>query len=149
MKWQIKKFDQLKKKQLYSLMRLRADVFVVEQDCPYQDLDGQDQNAYHLLGHLKKDLVAYARIFPPDALQPEYSRIGRIVTSQDYRGKGIGKKLVKKSIDFCRKEFYKYPIKISAQERLKGFYTALGFSAGGKGYIEDGIPHCAMYLFFD
>jgi ElaA protein len=146
MEWSFKEFDKLRLTELYDLLKLRASVFVVEQNCPYQDLDEKDHHATHLLGYEKNNLVAYSRIFPRGTIDKKYASIGRIVTQKKSRGKGLGHELVKKSIDFCREQNTHQAIKISAQVYLKGFYSRLGFVEKGKIYLEDGIPHCAMYL---
>ena len=146
MKWSFRAYDELKLSELYDLLELRAKVFVVEQDCAYQDLDGNDPKATHLLGYQKNKLIAYYRIFRPGAFEIKYARIGRIVTHKQNRGKGIGYTLVKKSIAFCKDHFGEQTIKISAQVYLIKFYTQCGFIEKGKTYLEDGIPHCAMYF---
>lgn len=146
MEWSFKKFDRLELSELYDILTLRSSVFVVEQECPYQDLDKKDHQATHLLGYTKNDLIAYARIFPPGVIDKKYARIGRVVTQKENRGKGIGFSLVEKSIRYCRDNFVCKTIKISAQVYLKSFYTRMGFVEKGKIYLEDGIPHRAMYL---
>ena len=146
MEWLFREYEELTLSELYELLKLRASVFVVEQDCPYQDLDGKDSRATHLLGYQKNKLIAYSRIFRPGAFEKKYARIGRIVTHKQNRGKGIGYTLVKKSIAFCKDHFGEQTIKISAQVYLIKFYTQCGFVEKGKTYLEDGIPHCAMYF---
>lgn len=148
MKWIFKKFETLKLTELYDLLKLRSSVFVVEQDCVYQDLDEKDQQATHLLGYENEKLIAYSRIFSPGTFEKKYSRIGRIVTKKQYRGKGIGQNLVQRSIDFCAKQFNRETIKVSAQVYLKKFYNQQGFVEKGKIYNEDGIPHHAMFFLF-
>lgn len=145
MEWLFKEYEELTVSELYELLKLRASVFVIEQDCLYQDLDGKDSQATHLLGY-KKKLIAYSRIFPPGTIDKEHARIGRIIITKQYRGKGIGFKLVKKSVSFCKEHFGNQIIKISAQVYLKKFYNQCGFVEKGKIYLEDGIPHCFMYL---
>ena len=145
MEWLFREYEKLTLSELYELLKLRASVFVVEQDCPYQDLDGKDLQATHLRGY-KKKLIAYSRIFPPGTVDKEHASIGRIITIKQERGKGIGFKLVKKSVTFCREHFGDQIIKISAQVYLKKFYNQCGFVEKGKIYLEDGIPHCSMYL---
>ena len=146
MEWFFKAHDELRLNELYDLLELRAKVFVIEQDCVYQDIDGNDLKAIHLLGYKKKSLVAYSRIFRPGVFDKKYARIGRIVTQKQIRGNGIGYTLVRKSIAFCKHHFGKKTIKISAQVYLKNFYNQCGFIEKGKIYLEDGIPHCSMYL---
>lgn len=146
MEWLFREYEELTLSELYELLKLRASVFVVEQDCPYQDLDGKDSRATHLLGYQKNKLIAYSRIFRPGAFEKKHARIGRVVTQKQERGKGIGFNLVQKSISFCKEHFGNQTIKISAQVYLKKFYNQYGFVEKGKIYLEDGIPHCAMYL---
>ncbi len=146
MEWLFREYEELTLSELYELLKLRASVFVVEQDCPYQDLDGKDSQATHLLGYQKNKLITYSRIFRPGAFEKKHARIGRVVTQKQERGKGIGFNLVQKSISFCKEHFGNQPIKISAQVYLKKFYNQFGFVEKGKIYLEDGIPHCAMYL---
>ena len=146
MEWLFKEYDDLKLNELYDLLKLRATVFVVEQSCVYLDLDGKDSKASHLMGYKNNKLIAYSRIFAPGVIDKNYARIGRIVTYKKYRGKGIGYNLVQKSIGFCKKRFGKNVIKISAQVYLKKFYNQCGFVEKGRTYMEDGIPHFAMYF---
>jgi ElaA protein len=146
MEWVLKKYDELRLNELYELLKLRASVFVVEQDCLYLDLDGKDPRATHILGYQKNNLVAYSRIFRSGAFEKKHARIGRIVIHKQSRRKGIGLELVKKSIAFCKEHFGNQTIKISAQVYLKNFYNQCGFIEKGEIYSEDGIPHFAMYL---
>lgn len=142
--WILKSFDELNVYQLYEILRLRAEVFVVEQNCPYQDLDSKDIKSFHLIGtNEKNELIAYSRILPPNVSYNEAS-IGRVVTSQKYRKKGAGKELMKKSIDALYEKFGQVPIRIGAQLYLKIFYENFGFSQEGEQYLEDNIPHIIM-----
>ena len=144
MEWTIKDWSELSKDEIEKIFSLRSEVFIVEQDCVYQDIDGKDKLAKHVLGFEKKELIAYSRIFKPGDYFKEAS-FGRAVVRKSYRGKGYGHLLVDKSIDHLkiRKQ---QPIKISAQSYLKDFYSYHGFIAKGDEYMEDGIPHTAMYL---
>lgn len=139
------RFDELSAEQLYMLLRLRATVFIVEQQCIYQDLDNKDQQSLHLLGYHAENLVAYARILPPGLSYPEAS-IGRVVTSPEARKHGFGKALMREAIQLCRQRYNGVLIRISAQEYLLAFYSDLGFEAVGVPYLEDGIPHVEMIL---
>lgn len=131
--------------ELYAVLRLRAEVFVVEQDCVYQDLDDKDQEGYHLLGYDKDgDLVAYTRLLPKGISYTEYPSIGRVITSMKVRRNGAGKILMEKSIEEVQRLFGIVPIKISAQVYLDKFYRNLGFKPVGEEYLEDGIPHISM-----
>ena len=138
------RFNELTTLQLYDLLQLRADVFVVEQDCVYQDVDGKDYQAHHLLIYDAKRLVAYSRIFLPGVQDPEHAIIGRVVVHQAYRKEGLGKRLMSESIAALSEQGRTPSIKISAQSHLQNFYSALGFIATGKDYLEDGIPHSEM-----
>lgn len=139
----LKRFDELTLHQLYAALQLRIEVFIVEQNCPFQDADDKDQNCYHLLGYFNNKLVAYTRLVPPGVAYAEMS-IGRVVTSSSARGSGAGKALMHKSIERLYLLFGRQAIKIGAQLYLKKFYESFGFVQTGEGYIEDGIPHIHM-----
>ncbi len=138
-------FDALSKDLLYQIMRLRQEVFIVEQNCPYLDADGKDQDSYHLIGlNPDGEVLAYTRILPKGISYPEYCSIGRVVTSEKARGIGAGKEVMLHSIALCKEKFPEQKIKISAQSYLDKFYTELGFQYTGDSYLEDNIPHQAM-----
>ncbi len=139
-------FSQLSLDQLYAIMVIRQEIFVVEQDCPYLDADGKDQESWHLMGFDEGKLAAYTRLVPQGLSYPEYVSIGRVVVAMDSRGKGYGKILMEESIRRCRDVFGEQAIKISAQSHLEAFYRSLGFEPTGAEYLEDGIPHMAMTL---
>jgi len=139
-----KQFKDLSLEELYAMMVLRQEVFVVEQDCPYLDADGKDQVSWHLMGYEGEALVAYTRLVPADVSYEKYPSIGRVITAEKVRGRGIGIKLMQESIRHCETLFGKIPIKISAQVYLLRFYNSLGFERVGADYLEDGIPHLAM-----
>jgi len=141
-----KNFQALTTEELYKILALRAEVFVVEQNCPYQDVDGKDSHSIHVLGYIKNKLVAYARVLGQGVSYQEYASIGRIVTSPSIRGKKFGHELVDFSIKVCQKNFPGQPIKISAQAHLEKFYNKHGFKATGEAYLEDDIPHIGMIL---
>jgi ElaA protein len=149
MRWQLLPFDDLSARQLYDAMRLRAEVFVVEQQCVFSDPDGHDPRALHLLGWRDgapdepPALLAYARIFPPGALFDEAS-IGRVVTSPSARGTGLGRALMAEAMNRTRALFPDAPVKLAAQQRLERFYTTLGFRTVSKAFLEDGIVHVYM-----
>ena len=138
-----KKFDKLSLQELHDIYALRSEVFVVEQDCVYQDIDGKDVNSIHIIGKKQEEIIAYSRIMN---LNNEFCSIGRVLVKKELRKKGIGLKLMKKSIEKAKKLYNKKKIKISAQEYLKNFYTDIGFKHTGKSYLEDGIPHIEMTL---
>lgn len=141
MEWTVKGWSELSLDEIEKIFMLRSEVFVVEQDCIYQDIDGKDKLAKHVLGFEKEELVAYSRIFETGYYFKEAS-FGRAVVKKTHRGKGIGDELVKKSLEHIEDK----TIKISAQSYLKNFYSSHGFKAERKEYLEDGIPHIAMYL---
>lgn len=139
-----KKFDKLSLQELHDIYALRSEVFVVEQDCVYQDIDGKDLSSIHVLGFENKKLVAYARILDEGLSYSNYASIGRIVVSPPYRGKNIGHSLVEFSVKTTKKIYEQKPIKISAQAHLENFYKKHHFKTTGENYLEDGIPHIAM-----
>jgi len=140
-----KSFSELTTDELYEIIALRQEVFVVEQDCPYLDADGKDQQAWHLTGFDKDEkLIVYARIAPKGVFYENYVSISRIVSSPSVRGKGMGKKLIIESLVTIEKLFSNQEIKISAQCYLTRFYNSFGFETIGEEYLEDNIPHIAM-----
>lgn len=143
MEFVVKTYDELTKDELYDLLQLRAEVFVVEQDCPYQDVDGKDKKALHVLAYAKDTLAAYTRIFAPGDYF-ERSSIGRVVVKESQRKNKFGYSLMHKSIEVINNHYSNVEIEISAQEYLKKFYTSLGFDQVGEGYLEDNIPHIKM-----
>ena len=143
MKFDSKKFHELDNKTLHNIFLLRSEVFVVEQECVYQDIDGKDINSIHIIGKKQEEIIAYSRIMNSNN---EFCFIGRVLVKKEFRKKGIGIKLMEKSIEKARKLYNQKKIKISAQEYLKNFYTGLGFKHTGKRYLEDGIPHIEMTL---
>lgn len=143
MNWRLKKFEKLTTQELYDILRLRSEVFVVEQNCVFLDMDNKDQQSYHLLGFNNDQLVAYTRLVPP-GIAYEYPSIGRVVTSPAERKSGFGKQLMEKSIEETIRLFGNHPIKIGAQLYLHKFYTSLGFKQTSDIYLEDGIEHIEM-----
>lgn len=142
--WKIKSFEELTVAELYAILRLRSEVFIIEQNCAYQDLDNSDQKALHLMGTDDSgQLLAYTRIFAPGIKYTEAS-IGRVVTSPLARGTGVGRELMERSILELQQHYGKIPIKIGAQQYLQRFYTSLGFEQTSDTYLEDGIPHIEM-----
>jgi ElaA protein len=141
-----KHFRDLSLMELYQCMRIRQEVFVVEQDCPYVDADGKDLNAWHLMCWFKGYLVGYARLIAPDVSYEGYTSIGRVMTSKMVRKFSFGKQLMEVAIQQTQKHFPDYPIKLSAQSYLIRFYESFGFQTVGDEYMEDGIPHIAMIL---
>jgi ElaA protein len=139
----VKTFSQLTTKELYDLLQLRSEVFVVEQDCVYQDIDGKDQKALHVLGFKDEVLVGYTRIFKPGDYF-ELASIGRVVVIENERKHKYGYDIMDASIKTIKDVFNTTDIKISAQCYLKRFYNNLQFFEVGDQYLEDGIPHIAM-----
>lgn len=143
--WYYKYFNDLTTKELYQILQLRNEVFIVEQNCPFQDLDDKDFKCFHLIG-LDDDsqkIMAYTRIVPEGISYTEAS-IGRVVTSPQARGEGIGKVLMEKSIQLLEELYGGVPIRIGAQLYLKKFYESFGFQQVGEIYLEDGIEHILM-----
>lgn len=155
MKWTLCPFDELSAEALYEILALRAEVFVVEQECAYLDPDGKDLKAYHLLGQAgcggsndascngHGELAAYARIFAPGDYLGECS-IGRVAVSPRHRGAGLGRELMERSLAAIERLWGDAPVTISAQQYLEKFYASLGFVTLGEPYLEDGIPHIRM-----
>lgn len=145
MTWTIKKFEDLDPFELYAILQLRSEVFVVEQNCVFLDMDNKDRHCHHNMGWKDNKLVAYARIVPPGISYVE-SSIGRIVTSPSARGQGLGKALVRQCIQTLYQLHGKGIIRIGAQLYLKEFYESFGFRQAGEIYLEDGIQHIEMLL---
>lgn len=143
MEIRIKTFEELSTNELYGVLQLRAEVFVVEQHCVYQDLDGKDQKALHIMGIKDNNVVAYTRIFKPGDYFKEAS-IGRVVVKASERKYGYGYQIMLASIKAVREHLNETIIKLSAQTYLKRFYNSLGFIEVGEEYLEDDIPHIAM-----
>ena len=138
-----KTFKELTTDELYALLQLRSEVFVVEQDCVYQDIDYKDQKALHVLGFKNDKLVAYTRLFKPGDYF-NYASIGRVIVAQNEREHKYGYDIMNASINAIKEYYNETRIKISAQTYLKKFYNNLGFEEVGEGYLEDGIPHIGM-----
>jgi len=141
----LKTFDELSANELYELLQLRAEIFVVEQNCAYQDLDEKDKKALHLMGYNRGKLISYARILAPGVSYKEAS-IGRVVVAISYRKKGTGKELMHEAIKATLEKFKTNEIVISAQQYLERFYSDLNFVTESESYLEDNIPHVKMRL---
>tara|TARA_B110001469_G_scaffold126613_1_gene144744 strand:- start:1620 stop:2063 length:444 start_codon:yes stop_codon:yes gene_type:complete len=139
----IKTFNELSINELYDLLQLRSEVFVVEQNCIYQDIDGKDKKSLHVIGKSNNKVVAYTRIFKPGDYFNE-SSIGRVVVDKNERHLSYGSLIMEASITAIDNKFNSSLIKISAQVYLESFYNKLGFKSIGKTYLEDGIPHIEM-----
>ena len=143
LEWKIKRFEALSIKELYDLLQLRAEVFIVEQNCVYQDIDGKDEKALHLIGEDKGEMVAYARLFKPNDYF-EQASIGRVVVKEHSRSKKLGHILMREAIQVIKTHFDQRKITISAQLYLKKFYESHGFVQTSDMYLEDDIPHIEM-----
>lgn len=143
-RFEVKRFDELSVTELYKILRLRAEIFIVEQDCVYQDIDNKDQKAIHVIGYKNEEIVAYTRLFKAGDYYDENASFGRVVVSEKERKYGYGHNLIKVSIQAIEANFKTKRVKISAQKYLKKFYESHGFICSGKEYMEDGIPHIAM-----
>ncbi|WP_016772795.1 GNAT family N-acetyltransferase [Pseudomonas sp. R62] len=143
--WICKHHRDLGKEQLYALLKLRSDVFVVEQKCTYPDLDGQDLegDTHHLMGWEDDQLMAYLRLLDPESQGGDVV-IGRVVTAPAGRGKGLGHAMMEQALKQAEKHWPQVPIYLSAQAHLQGYYGKYGFEVAGEEYLEDGIPHIGM-----
>ncbi|RIA11105.1 ElaA protein [Flavobacteriaceae bacterium MAR_2010_72] len=141
--FKIKTFQDLSTQELYDILQLRSEVFVVEQNCVYQDLDGKDQKALHVMGYKQQKLVAYTRLFNAGLYFDEAS-IGRVIVAKNERQHSYGYDIMKASVEAIKTHYNQSRIKLSAQCYLKRFYNNLGFNEVGEEYLEDGIPHVAM-----
>lgn len=145
MTWTLKEFDALSPAELYAILQLRNEVFVVEQQCVFQDADDKDQVSKHLMGYAGGELLAYCRLVPPGTAYTEVS-IGRVVTSPKARRSGAGKELMRQALSHIYTIYGKVPVKIGAQLYLRDFYASFGFRQEGNIYLEDGIEHIYMNL---
>jgi len=141
----IKSFQELDTEELYTILQLRSEVFVVEQNCVYQDIDGKDKKALHVIGVVDNNIVAYTRCFKSGDYFDEAS-IGRVVVREDHRGTGLAHQIMESSVSMIINKFNSKTLKVSAQTYLKEFYETHGFFQKGEEYLEDGIPHIAMIL---
>ena len=140
MEWVLKQFNQLSLDELYGIVQLRLEVFVVEQNCPYQDLDGKDQSAYHLFLKDNDVIVAALRVLPENVAYDE-TAIGRLIVKEVYRGQKIAKAMMEKAIELITDDLGKDKIRLSGQAYLTDFYIGLGFKKVSEEYLEDGIKH--------
>lgn len=141
--WQLKTFDELTITELYHILQLRCEVFIVEQNCPYLDPDGKDFKSHHVLGYTNGKLAAYARLVKPGVSYAEVS-IGRVITSPAFRKLNYGRQLMEQSIRYISDLYGNIPVRIGAQAYLKKFYESFGFVDLNEPYMEDGIPHLIM-----
>lgn len=141
--WKIKTFDQLSTKELYQILKIRQEVFIVEQTCYYLDADDADDSSVHIWAEIEGKIVAYCRIFDAGVKYPE-SSIGRVLTHPQFRSLKLGKTLMKIALSSIKGRFGDLPVRISAQDYLLKFYEDFGFVDTGKHYLEDEIPHTEM-----
>lgn len=141
--WKLKEWEELKPDELHQAYKLRTDVFVVEQGCPYPEVDDYDPQCKHLFAWKDKELVAYARVCPPETVYPEAS-VGRIVIPVNHRGGGLGKELVNRALEQAALDFPTHNIKLQAQEYLEGFYASFGFETITKSYPDMMVMHVDM-----
>lgn len=141
--WKIKSFEELSATEIYEILKVRQEVFVVEQTCYYLDADGSDEKAIHIWGEVEGKIAAYCRIFNIEIKYKEAS-IGRVLTNPEFRGQNLGKILMKIALQTIEIRFKTKAVRISAQDYLLNFYSDLGFNATGKKYLEDDIPHTEM-----
>ncbi|ROH96137.1 GNAT family N-acetyltransferase [Chryseobacterium daecheongense] len=141
--WKIKTFEEFTVPELYQVLKARVDVFVVEQNCPYPDLDDYDQKAIHIWAEENGKVLAYCRVFDKGIKYHETS-IGRVLTTENARGKSLGKLLIQYAVETIENRFHTSEIRISAQDYLLKFYAGFGFEDTGKKYMEDDIPHTEM-----
>lgn len=144
--WQVKHFKALNIDELYEILKLRIDVFVVEQTCFYADIDDLDRNkdTIHLFCYRQGKIAGYLRILAKGQSYKDYISIGRVIVAEHARGTGLGHQLLTKALSVCEQYFAKQDIKISAQEHLESFYNQHGFERISSMYLEDNIPHIAM-----
>ena len=143
MQVEIKHYSALSKDEFHDIIALRIAVFVVEQDCPYQELDGNDKDAYHLIVREGDVIIGTLRILKPGVSYPELA-IGRVVSHPDHRDKQLGHLMMKEAMDFAQNELKEKAVRLSAQTHLTSYYQKHGFESTGKEYLEDGIPHTEM-----
>lgn len=144
-RWITRHFEDLNSLELYKILQLRINVFMLEQNCLYPECDDKDLKGRHLYGLLDGEIVAYARLLPPHVSYPGDSSIGRVVVAESVRKHKIGNILMQRAIEQLIEEYPKNTIRISAQAHLKKFYNELGFIEEGEIYLEDNIPHIEMY----
>ena len=141
---QVKSFQELSLEEFHDIIALRIQIFIIEQNCPYQEVDGKDKLAHHLFFKNEMDeIIAVTRILPKGISYAEVA-IGRVVVHEDYRGTGLGNQLMADSMNFVKDEYGKVPVRLSAQKHLENYYRIHGFKSTGKEYLEDGIPHVEM-----
>lgn len=143
--YSVKHFNELTPLELYQFLKLRIEVFIIEQNCPYEECDNKDKNAFHVMGKDNQgEIHAYTRLLDAGVSYEHYSSIGRVVTSAKYRNTGEGRRLMNYSLQKISELYPNLNVKISSQSYISKFYESLGFKATGEEYLEDGIPHIGM-----
>ncbi len=145
MGWVVKNFNELTNKELHDIFRIRVDVFVVEQNCAYPEVDGKDIQAMHLFKKENDTIIAYARLLPPGVSYVQAS-IGRVLVDKNYRGKKLGHELIERALVMIQRHLNETTVKIQAQSHLQSFYGSFGFAPISEEYLEDNIPHIDMLL---
>ncbi|WP_040285039.1 GNAT family N-acetyltransferase [Sporosarcina koreensis] len=145
MNWQLKRFEELTNAELYTILQERTAVFVVEQDCPYLEVDGKDPASYHLFKEDHGEILAYLRIVPA-GISYEETSIGRVFVKKGYRRQGLAQELMTRGLEFVEQELNETRVKIQAQDYLREFYGSFGFQPVSDTYLEDNIPHVDMVL---
>ncbi|MGP4062682.1 GNAT family N-acetyltransferase [Halobacillus sp. H74] len=145
MNWVRKRFDELTKEELYKILMVRVAVFVVEQNCPYPEVDGRDEDSLHIWLEQEEQMIAYCRIVPPHEGQV-YHSIGRVLVTQGSRGEGYATEIMNRAIDFLKKDLEVDHIWLHGQEHLRNFYGSFGFEEVSEVYLEDDIPHVDMLM---
>ncbi|GKV70069.1 GNAT family acetyltransferase [Sporosarcina sp. NCCP-2716] len=145
MDWQLKRFEELTNTELYTILQERTSVFVVEQNCPYLEVDGKDPASYHLFKEDNGEIHAYLRIVPA-GVSYEVTSIGRVFVKKAYRGRGLAQELMTRGLEFVQHELQETCVKIQAQDYLRNFYGSFGFKPVSDTYLEDDIPHVDMLL---
>ncbi len=143
MKWSLKKFSELTNHEIYKILKLRNEIFIVEQSCPYMDCDGKDEESYHLFAEDGEDIIAYLRIIKKGIIYDDVA-IGRVCVNKKYRKNNLGREMLLRAISFIESELKEKKIKIQAQSYLYDFYKSLGFNEISDTYLEDGISHIDM-----
>lgn len=141
--WHIKTFNELTSDELYRILQVRVDIFVVEQNCPYPEVDGKDRNCWHIFAEKNEEILAYTRLLPP-GLSYKEAAVGRVLVKKEYRGTGMGRELMTRSVDFLNKTLDEPEIRLQAQEYAENFYGSFGFERISETYLEDDIPHVDM-----
>jgi ElaA protein len=145
MEWMKKTFQELTKEELYTILQIRVEVFVVEQECAYLEVDGRDHNSLHLWSEIEGEMAAYCRIVPPDQNEDHYS-IGRVLIAKPHRRQGIARDMINVAMDIMVQEIGAKTIALHGQEHLRHFYASFGFKEVSDVYLEDGIPHVDMLM---